>query len=180
MSRLRTATGLTDSRNVAVTVLNVNEDGSVALSHPQPEVGTGITATLTDPDKVFNGRNVQNLSPRWQWYHDEDTAATSSGARSRTYTPHASDINKRSVCRSEPTQMARAQARVATSTNSLSVPVRAATPDDDEPAFTDDTGSGITKTIPEDHRSWRPGPRSRNRFRPGRRRLRLRTEGHKC
>ena len=137
--------GLTDSRAVAVTALNIDEPGSVTLSHPQPEVRTGITASLTDPDKVFNGRNVQNLSPSWQWYHDDGTAATSSGARSRTYTPHASDIDKRLFAVATYTD-GEGSGKSATSSFSTR-DVRAATPDDDEPAFTDDT---ITRTIPED------------------------------
>ena len=137
----------TDSRNVAVTVLNVEEDGSVTLSHPQPEVGTGITATLSDPDKVFNGSNVRNLSPSWRWYHSDGTAATSSSARSRTYTPHASDIGQALFAVATYTD-GEGSGKSATSTNSANA-VRAATPNDEEPEFDEDAGSGITRTIPE-------------------------------
>ena len=52
--------GNTVSRRVRVTVTNEEEDGTVTLSHTQPEVRTSLTATLTDPDKE---RNVT-----WQWY----------------------------------------------------------------------------------------------------------------
>ena len=137
----------TASRSVSVTVLNVNEPGTVTLSHPQPEVGTGITATLTDPDKVFNGSNVRNLSPSWRWYHSDGTAATSSTARSRTYRPHASDEGESLFAVATYTD-GEGSGKSATSTPSQN-PVRAATPNDDEPEFDEDTGDGITRTIPE-------------------------------
>lgn len=51
---------MTVSRNVVVTVRNVNEGGTITLSHLQPEVGTPFRATLTDPDG--GEREVT-----WQW-----------------------------------------------------------------------------------------------------------------
>ena len=48
----------TDSRDVAVTVTNVEEDGTVTLSNLQPEDGVPITATLTDPDGRHNRTQV--------------------------------------------------------------------------------------------------------------------------
>ena len=51
---------MTVSRNVVVTVRNVDEDGVITLSHLQPEVGTPFRATLTDPDG--GEREVT-----WQW-----------------------------------------------------------------------------------------------------------------
>ena len=50
----------TVSQAVKVTVENVDEEGSVTLSHVQPEVGTKLTAALTDPDKPSG--------IRWQWF----------------------------------------------------------------------------------------------------------------
>ena len=52
--------GNTVSRSVRVTVNNINEDGTVTLSHTVPEVGAALTASLSDPDTA---RNVT-----WQWY----------------------------------------------------------------------------------------------------------------
>ena len=64
--------GNTASREVTVTVTNVEEPGTVTLSTRRPEVGTGLTAMLTDPDGVISG-------PTWQW-------AWASSAN-RDYTP---------------------------------------------------------------------------------------------
>ena len=47
---------------VSVSVTNVDEAGSVSLSSTAPQVGTAITATLSDPDG-----NVSNL--RWSWLY---------------------------------------------------------------------------------------------------------------
>ena len=52
--------GNTASVKVKITVENVGEVGKVNLSHPQPEVGVGLRASLTDPDKA--------RSIKWQWY----------------------------------------------------------------------------------------------------------------
>ena len=77
---------MTDTRAVAVTIINVEETGSVELSHITPEVGTRITATLTDPDK--------SRAVSWQWYvGDTNTEAIGSGAKTATYTPTATDTN---------------------------------------------------------------------------------------
>ena len=51
---------MTVSRNVVVTVKNVDEPGTIALSHLQPEVGTPFEATLGDPDG-----GVGQIT--WQW-----------------------------------------------------------------------------------------------------------------
>ena len=86
--------GNTVSRKVRVTVTNEEEEGTVTLSHTQPEVGTSLTANLTDPD---NPRSVT-----WQWYRGNPPAVdracdsdVDSGCRIRdnanraTYTPVA-------------------------------------------------------------------------------------------
>ena len=46
--------------NVTVTVTDVNEDPTVGMKWRQPEVGTPIMATLTDPDSESPG-------PTWVW-----------------------------------------------------------------------------------------------------------------
>ena len=63
--------GLTGTRELTITVTNVDEVGEVDLSTIQPGVGQEITATLTDPDMGVNGA-------RWQW--------ASSGTRGGTFT----------------------------------------------------------------------------------------------
>ncbi len=60
--------GNTASERVRITVENVGENGMVTLSHPQPEIGVSLTATLTDPD------NVRSFS--WQWYKGDLSAVT--------------------------------------------------------------------------------------------------------
>ena len=54
------AAGNTASQKVRITVENVGEKGEITLSHPQPEVDTRLTASLTDPD------TARSIS--WQWY----------------------------------------------------------------------------------------------------------------
>ena len=89
------AAGNTASQRVKITVENVGERGTVRLSHTQPEIGTPLTASLSDPDR--------ERSPRWQWYravNDPNTLPTDacavggpatncliSGATSSRYTP---------------------------------------------------------------------------------------------
>ena len=61
----------TVDRTVAVTVTDVDEDGKVVISWLQPEVGTEITASLTDPDGPENaGLPVTDtaITPTgWTW-----------------------------------------------------------------------------------------------------------------
>ena len=74
---------------VTVEVTNVDEAGMVTLSALQPQAGTELTATNSDPDG-----SVSNL--KWQWaksmtmdgtYEDIDKAISS------TYTPKDADID---------------------------------------------------------------------------------------
>ena len=76
---------MTASQDVAVTVTNVDEDGTVTLSNLQPEDGTQIRATLTDPDGG-------ETSVKWQWSYGTSnspgaTFTDIAGATSATYTP---------------------------------------------------------------------------------------------
>ena len=83
---------------VAVTVTNVDEDGEVVISWLQPEAGTAITASLTDPDG--------DVAPEWQWEVSEAAAnvldidnnnhwGTAPGeANLNSYIPAASDAAK--------------------------------------------------------------------------------------
>ena len=82
---------------VAVMVENSNESGAATLDLRQPEVGTTITASVTDPDGEVT-------SPDWVWAvskvqepdigeanHWEAGAGT---AAAEAYTPAASDVGK--------------------------------------------------------------------------------------
>ena len=78
---------LTDTIEVTINVVNVDEPGSVALSLAQPVVGTVLTATLTDPDGSLSGAT-------WVWASSTDgsTGWTDiSGATAASYTPVAGD-----------------------------------------------------------------------------------------
>ena len=74
-----------DSRDVAVTVTNVEENGKVVLKNLVPEVGIPITAVLTDLDGGI--RDVE-----WQWSYAEDDEVID-GATSATYTPVTGDFD---------------------------------------------------------------------------------------
>ena len=74
--------GNTDTRNVAVTVDNVEEVGEVVLSTLYPEMDARLEATLTDPDG-----SISNLT--WQW---ERGSTVIVGATSSTYTPVEGDV----------------------------------------------------------------------------------------
>ena len=66
---------------------SVNTHGSVSLSSTTPQVGTGLTATLTDPDGTLSGES-------WVWARssDKDSWTNISGATSATYTPVTADV----------------------------------------------------------------------------------------
>ena len=82
--------GGTDTIDVTINVTDVDEDGTVTLSSDTPQVGTLLTATLSDPDG-----NVSGLT--WQWAK-ADTAtgafADIANATAESYTPAAADLGK--------------------------------------------------------------------------------------
>ena len=49
---------------VMVQVTNSDEDGAVELNWLQPEVGTKITASVSDPDGEVTGRFGRGTGPR--------------------------------------------------------------------------------------------------------------------
>ena len=79
-----------DTITVTINVTDVDEDGTVTLSSDTPQVGTLLTATLSDPDG-----NVSGLT--WQWAK-ADTAtgafADIANATAESYTPAAADLGK--------------------------------------------------------------------------------------
>ena len=73
-----------DTQNVAITVTNVEEDGTVTLSPTQPAARSPVTATLTDLDGNVSGTS-------WQWAKSSDgsTGWTNISGRNvgSSYTP---------------------------------------------------------------------------------------------
>ena len=81
--------GATATITVTIAVTNVEEPGSVTLSTVQPQVGTEVTAELTDPDGdptrvVWQWARATSLSGNW--------TNISSGVDHASYTPVAADV----------------------------------------------------------------------------------------
>ena len=76
-----------DTIDVTITVTDVEEPGTVTLSHNQPSANTEMTATLTDPDGGVTGET-------WQWAKssDETTGWSDVGTDSPSYTPADGDV----------------------------------------------------------------------------------------
>ena len=86
----RDQSGLTATVVVVISVTNVEEAGSVSLSSSSPSVGSQLTATLTDPDRVTSG----SVTWKWQKSDDGNTGWSNVGTNSASYTPVAGDVNK--------------------------------------------------------------------------------------
>ena len=78
---------LTATVDVTVTVTNIDEAGTVALSTDQPAARAEITAALTDPDEGVTGAV-------WQWERsgDGNTGWAGIGTSSPSYTPVDGDV----------------------------------------------------------------------------------------
>ena len=76
----------TPSREVFVTVTNVDEPGSIALTSVQPQVGTPLTASLSDPDG-----GVRAVSWQWQSSTDRTSWVDITSATGASYTPMPAD-----------------------------------------------------------------------------------------
>ena len=75
---------------INISVTDVDEEGTVALSTSQPRVGAAVTATLNDPDGPLSNTT-------WQWNLADTATGTGrdiSGAAGRSYTPVAGDLGK--------------------------------------------------------------------------------------
>ena len=79
-----------DSIDIAISILDVEEDGTVTLSSTRPEVGKRFVAAVLDPDGGVTGEN-------WTWERSADPQGWEPvGAnRSADYTPSADDVGKR-------------------------------------------------------------------------------------
>ena len=77
-----------DTITVTINLVNVDEPGLVSLDSTEPEVGTAITATLTDPDGGL-------ASMRWRWKKSENGSTNwgeIAGASTDSYTPTNDDV----------------------------------------------------------------------------------------
>ena len=81
---------ITATANLAVSVENVDEPGSVSLSAGSPRSGETLSASLTDPDG-----SVSALSWRWQRSTEEGGWEDIPGATAPDYTPGAGDVGRR-------------------------------------------------------------------------------------
>ena len=69
--------GLSGTKNVRITVNNVNEKGKLVVSPDQPHMGGMVTATLTDPDCDPDcGVTITD----WDWYATTTASSTPSSA----------------------------------------------------------------------------------------------------
>ena len=80
--RVTDPSNASDTVPVTITVENVEEDGTVTLSGVPPEVGTRLTATLTDPDG-----DISDLAWQWQRSSNREDWTNIFAATSQTYTP---------------------------------------------------------------------------------------------
>ena len=80
-------TATDDTVAVTITVTDVEEEGEVALSSVQPQVGRSLTASITDPDGGVSGAT-------WEWESSSDNSDWESidGATGPSYTPVAGDV----------------------------------------------------------------------------------------
>ena len=77
----------TAQATVTISVTNVDEAGAVSFSSTAPQVGTALTASVSDPDGG-------ETSITWQWASSstsDGTFATISGATDAAYTPVSDD-----------------------------------------------------------------------------------------
>ena len=77
--------------DVTVNVSNVEEAGSITLSSLQPQAGTSLTATLTDPDGRTSGVT-------WGWERSavgsQSNWSSITGATGASYTPSDDDVDR--------------------------------------------------------------------------------------
>ena len=79
----------TATQDVTVNVTNVDEAGGLTLSSQQPQVGTELTATLTDLDGGLSGQS-------WTWERSPNRSSgwsTIGGASGTRYTPVVDDFD---------------------------------------------------------------------------------------
>ena len=109
---------LTATRDVVITVLNMDDMGTITLSSVQPKVGIDLVATLTDEDGVVAD------SVKWQWYgatiDESDLIANAiAKATSATYTPVAGNVDNTLSVRASYTDAFGSTSATGTATNAV-------------------------------------------------------------
>ena len=126
-----------DTISVTITITNLDEPGTVTVTPNQPQVGTRLTATLSDPDGGISGRS-------WQWQVRESGAWSDiAGATSGRYTPVAADEGKRLRVTASYTD---GHGSGKTETATLTDAVQAAPVTNSAPEF---PSSSTTRSVPE-------------------------------
>ena len=132
-----TDTSADDTITITITVNDVEEPGKVTLTWTRPQVGTDITASLTDPDGSISGEI-------WQWAYSSSqngdyTDLSGNGADSYTYTPQSDDVGKylRATASYTDGHDSGNSAQAVSAT-----PVRVGPDVNEAPVFTVDTSSG--------------------------------------
>ena len=126
-------TATDDTITVTITVTNVEETGTVDLSSVQPQVGTTLTTTLSDPDGDVTGTT-------WKWESSSDRTdwEAISGATEGSYSPVADDVgNYLRVTASYTDEEGSGKSARAVSGN----PVRAAPLTNSAPVFSADSAT---------------------------------------
>ena len=80
-------TTVDDTIAVTISVTNIEEPGTVSFGSTRPQVGTELTATLTDPDG-----SVTNETWVWESSSDQTTWTAITGATSASYTAVSEDV----------------------------------------------------------------------------------------
>ena len=78
-----------DTHDVAITVTDADDPGSLTLSSQSPIVGSTLTATLTDEDDGITGETW-----KWETSTDQNSWTVITGETTNSYTPDADDENK--------------------------------------------------------------------------------------
>ena len=87
---IETSISTDDTVAVTINVNNLEEEGTVALSTSQPQIGVSVTATLTDPDGGITGQT-------WQWSRGDTASGPFTDvneATSSSYMPVQADAGK--------------------------------------------------------------------------------------
>ena len=82
-------TSVDDTIAVTVSVVNVDEAGTVLLDSQTPQAGSPVSAALSDPDGSVSG-----LAWSWAGSANGTDWTPIAGANARTYTPSADDVGR--------------------------------------------------------------------------------------
>ena len=136
--------GVSDSITVSIHVTNEDDKGTVTLTPTQPQLGTELTATLTDPDG-----DITRVTWRWAIANNAaDTFADINAATSATFTPGTSDVGKYLKATASYTDgQGDGSAKTATSESTSAVRVAGEPPSDSiAPVF---AGNTATRSVAE-------------------------------